>query len=42
MAVLAVAGYAGCLVDNGFAFLYEAVEEGGLAHIGASYDGYYV
>ncbi len=40
VAVLAVARYAGGGVDDGVAAFGEAVEEGGLAHIGASDDGY--
>ena len=39
-AVMAVAGYARGLIDNGLAHADQPVEEGGLAHVRASYDGY--
>ena len=39
-AILAVAGGAGRGVYDGLTRLGEAVEEGGLAHIGAPYDSY--
>ena len=40
LAVLAVAGGAGGFVDNGRAAFGEAVEEGRLTHVGATYYGY--
>ena len=39
-AVMAVAGDARGLIDNGLAHADQPVEEGGLAHVRASYDGY--
>ena len=42
LAILAVASHARSLVHNGLAAANQTVEEGGLAHIGATYNCYNV
>ena len=37
---MAVAGYAGGVVDYGLPHAYETVEKGALAHVGAAYYRY--